>query len=84
MVDLRSQRSRVAHKKRSSASIEMKLFSKFCPGGCYKESRVDMARNTGLVMGTNNFIGILMECSEEISAIIRNKRNKDEKNKTNK
>lgn len=43
-----------------------------------------MARNTGLAMGTNNFIGILMECSEEISAIIRNKRNKDEKNKTNK
>ena len=84
VVDLRSQRSRVAHKKPSSASIEMKLFSKFCPGGCYKESRVDMARNTGLAMGTNNFIGILIEWNEEISPIIRNKRNKDEKNKTKK
>ena len=68
-------------KKTSSASIAMELFSKFCPGGCYKESRVDMARNTGSWRWDPTMGNRYTEWNEEISPIIRNKRNKNTKKK---
>lgn len=84
VVDLRSQGSRVAHKKNIICFYCNGTLLQILPRGCYKESRVDMARNTGSWRWDPTIGNRYTEWNEEISPIIRNKRNKDEKNKTNK